>query len=104
VARRRKQTFPPPRNAPPPPPRPGAGPEPYVRPTVATMNAEAARGQKDLAVGARVRIIGTGLYAGEEAVIESLAGGVIPSAFVRTDDGRSRRVRAIDVERLPARD
>ena len=101
MARRRKQTYPPPRNAPPPAPRPGAGPEPYVRQTVAALNLEAGRGRSDLVVGARVRIIGTGLYSGEEATIESLAGGPIPSAFVRTDDGRSRRVRAIDVELLP---
>jgi hypothetical protein len=46
--------------------------------------------------GDRARVA-TGLFAGEIVTIESLAGGVIPSAVVRTDDGRTRRARLIDL-------
>jgi hypothetical protein len=45
-----------------------------------------------------VRIAGTGLYAGEAAVIERMSGGVIPTALVRTEAGRTRQVRTIDLE------
>ena len=45
---------------------------------------------------------GSGLYNGEAAVVESLPGGVIPSALVRTEAGRTRRVRTIDLERIAA--
>ena len=38
---------------------------------------------------------------GEEAVVESIPGGVIPSVLVRTAAGRTRRVRTIDLEALP---
>jgi hypothetical protein len=60
----------------------------------------ALEGRNDLSVGDRVRIGGAGLYAGELAVVTALAMGVIPSATVKTDEGRSRRVRAIDVARV----
>jgi hypothetical protein len=53
-----------------------------------------------LAVGDRVRIVGTGLYSGDTAVVEKLSGGVIPSALVRTEAGATRQVRAIDLEPL----
>ena len=49
----------------------------------------------------RVVIMGTGLYAGETAVVESLAGGVIPAANVRTEAGRTRRVRTVDLAPAP---
>ena len=49
----------------------------------------------------RVTIMGTGLYAGETAVVESIAGGVIPAANVRTEAGRTRRVRTIDLAPAP---
>ena len=99
--RKRKVTYPPPRNK--KQPLPPAAPEPtYVRPTVASINLTAGAGQAGFAVGDRVRIAGTGLYTGEAAVIESIAGGVIPSAVVRTEAGRTRRVRTIDLERLAA--
>ena len=39
-----------------------------------------------------------GLYAGEAAVIEKLTSGVIPAALVRTEAGRTRQVRTIDLE------
>jgi hypothetical protein len=48
--------------------------------------------------GDRVRIQ-TGLYAGEMATVESVVGGVIPAAVIRTDAGRTRRARAIDIVR-----
>jgi hypothetical protein len=38
------------------------------------------------------------LYAGEAAVIEKLTAGVIPAALVRTEAGRTRQVRTIDLE------
>lgn len=99
--RKRKVTYPPPRNK--KQPLPPTAPEPtYVRPTVASINLTAGAGQAGFAIGDRVRIAGTGLYTGEAAVIESIAAGVIPSAVVRTEAGRTRRVRTIDLERLAA--
>jgi hypothetical protein len=49
-----------------------------------------------------VRITGTGLYSGELATIEKLASGAIPSAVVRTEAGRTRQVRTIDLEPVAA--
>src|SRR6267378_4036953 len=93
-ARKRKVTYPPARTATQRPSRYGAGPEaPAVRPTVAAINLNAAAGQKNLSVGDKVRIVGSGLYSGEAAVIERFAGGVIPAAFVRTETGHARQVR-----------
>jgi hypothetical protein len=60
------------------------------------MNAMA--GKDNLTIGQRVRIAAAGLYSGEAAVIERFTGGVIPSALVRTDSGRTRQVRTIDLE------
>ena len=105
-ARKRKTTYPPPRNAPPRPPRPGepggpGGPgfdTPYQRPTVASINLSAGAGRAGLKVGDRVRITGSGLYSGELATIDRLTAGVIPSAVVRTEAGRTRQVRTIDLE------
>lgn len=104
--RKRKTTYPPPRNATVRPPRPGepggpGGPPadaPYVRPTVASINLSASTGRAGLKVGDRVRIAGTGLYSGEIAAIERLTTGAIPSAVVRTEAGRTRQVRTIDLE------
>ncbi|HET7702991.1 MAG TPA: hypothetical protein VFK35_06300 [Candidatus Limnocylindrales bacterium] len=107
--RKRRTVYPPPRNAvrPPRPGEPGGpgGPplgEPYVRPTVASINLAASTGRAGLKVGDRVRITGTGLYSGEIAVIEKLATGPIPSAVVRTEAGRTRQVRTIDLEPVAA--
>jgi hypothetical protein len=72
--------------------------EPYVRPTVASINLSASTGRAGLKIGDRVRINGTGLYSGEFATIEKLTTGPIPSAVVRTEAGRTRQVRTIDVE------
>lgn len=103
--RKRRTVYPPPRNAtrPPRPGEPGGpgGPpvgEPYVRPTVASINLSASTGRAGLSIGDRVRISGTGLYSGEVATIEKLTTGAIPSAVVRTEAGRTRQVRTIDLE------
>jgi hypothetical protein len=45
-----------------------------------------------------VRIRGSGLYAGELAIVERLVPGVIPSAAVRTEAGKPRLARTIDLE------
>ena len=74
----------------------------YVRSTVATINLAALEVRDDLKVGGRVRIGGDGLYAGQFAVIESILNGLIPAAMVRTDAGKTRRVRAVDLERVAA--
>ena len=101
ATRKRKTVYPPARTDTKPAPRPGAGPEPYVRPTVATIDLNAGSGRAGLSVGDRVRIAGGGLYSGEAAVIERLVAGVIPAALVRTEAGRSRQVRTIDLEPIP---
>lgn len=98
ATRKRKTIYPPARTDNKPAQRPGAGPEPYIRPTVATIDLTAGSGRAGLSVGDRVRITGGGLYAGEAAVIEKMASGVIPAALVRTEAGRTRQVRTIDLE------
>jgi hypothetical protein len=65
---------------------------------VASINLSASTGRAGLKVGDRVRINGTGLYSGELATIEKLTTGAIPSAVVRTEAGRTRQVRTIDLE------
>jgi hypothetical protein len=70
------------------------------RPTVATINPAVLAGRDDLSIGDRVRIGGDGLYAGELATVVSVVGGLIPAATVQTEAGRTRRVRAIDLERV----
>jgi hypothetical protein len=97
--KRRKVTYPVARTHTKGAPRAGAGPEVVmVRPNLVTIDLTAGAGRKNLDVGGRVRIAGTGLYAGEEATIERLIAGVIPAATVRTDGGGTRRVRTIDLE------
>lgn len=97
--RKRKVTYPPAKTANRPAPATGLPTDaPYVRPTVATIDTTAGKGRAGLAVGGRVRISGTGLYAGEIATIEKLTSGVIPSAVVRTEAGKTRQVRTIDLE------
>jgi hypothetical protein len=97
--RKRKVTYPPPKTANRPAPPSGLPTDaPYVRPTVATIDLSAGKGRAGLAVGGRVRIAGSGLYAGEIAVIERLVSGVIPQAVVRTEAGKTRQVRTIDLE------
>jgi hypothetical protein len=97
--RKRKVTYPVARTATKPAQRPGAGPEPpQVRPNLVAIDPKAGSGRSDLSVGDRVRIVGSGLYSGEPAVIERFSGGVIPAALVRTEAGRTRQVRTIDLE------
>jgi hypothetical protein len=72
----------------------------YVRSTVATINLAALDVRDDLSVGHRVKIGGGGLYAGEFAVVESILSGIIPAYMVRTEAGKTRRVRAVDLERV----
>ena len=69
---------------------------------MASINLSASTGRAGLKIGDRVRINGTGLYSGELATIEKLATGAIPSAVVRTDAGRTRQVRTIDLEPVTA--
>lgn len=101
--RKRKVNYPPAKTANRPAPATGLPTDaPYVRPTVATIDLTASKGRAGLSVGGRVRIAGTGLYAGEIAVIEKLTSGVIPSAVVRTEAGKTRQVRTIDLEPVSA--
>jgi hypothetical protein len=88
------------------PPRSSKGPAPvYVPPvtppTVAVINRQAGTGRTGIEVGLRVIVQGTGLYAGEVAVVESISGGVIPAADIRTESGGTRRVRTIDLVPAP---
>jgi hypothetical protein len=92
--RRRKVTY---------PVRPGTpgGPTADERAAAAasrtvSINLQAMTGRPEIKVGSRVRIT-SGLYAGELAVVESVVGGVIPAAVVRTDAARSRRARTVDL-------
>jgi hypothetical protein len=91
--RKRKVFIPPKKNAP-PRPNPGLG----APPTGVSINLAALEGRSGLQPGDKVRILGTGLYAGEIAQIERMAGGVVPAAVVRTEAGRSRTVRTVDLE------
>lgn len=100
--RRRKVTYPPPKTA----TSGGSRPTPAdaraaaAAARVANINLDAMTGRADIRQGDLVQI-STGLYAGETAVVESVVGGVIPAALVRTEAGRTRRVRTIDL--VPAR-
>lgn len=79
------------------PPRPETT---YTSSNAVSIDPRAAEGREGLSVGDRVRITGTGLYTGEPAVIERFSFGAIPSAVVRTETGRSRQVRTVDLEPL----
>jgi hypothetical protein len=101
--RKRKVTYPVAKTATKQPRGAGLPSDPgYVRSTVATINLAALDVRDDLKVGHRVKIGGGGLYAGELAVVESILSGIIPAAMVRTDAGKTRRVRAVDLERVAA--
>ena len=97
MARKRRVVYPV-KRTPPKGPAVAPGETPVVRSSVVTIDLSAQRGRDGLAVGQRVRILGTGLYAGEIAVIEKIGGSVVPAATVRTEAGRSRQVRTIDLE------
>jgi hypothetical protein len=96
VARKRKVVYPPPKTST-VRPAPGAIDPRNPPGRSVSINLAAAAGQPQVAVGVRVRIT-TGLYAGEIARVEAVGGGVIPSALVRTEAGRTRRARTIDLE------
>jgi hypothetical protein len=99
--KKRKVSYPKPRTANAPVRGAGLQGEPArTRSTVATINLAVLAGRNDLAIGDRVRIGGDGLYAGEAATVLSLVGGLIPAATVQTEAGRTRRVRAVDLERI----
>lgn len=96
--RRRKVTYPPPKTATSGgSSSPGADARALANANRAvTINLEAMTGRPSIVQGAKVTI-GSGLYAGEVAVVESVVGGVIPAAVVRTEAGRTRRVRTVDL-------
>ena len=87
--RRRKQTYPPARTA--TSQRAAHRDASAPRPTVVAIDLTALTGGGTFAVGDRVRINGTGLYAGETAVVEALARTGIPSVLIRTTGGSARR-------------
>ena len=96
--RRRKVTYPPAKTATKgPPPVLGATDPRNPAGRTVSINLAAAAGRASIRLGERVRIL-SGLYAGEAAVVESVASGVISSAMVRTEAGRTRRARTIDLE------
>lgn len=95
MPQKKRKVFIPPKKQ---PPRPDVGAETFGRPAPLSINLAALEGRSGLSVGDRVRILGTGLYAGEIAIIERIAGGVVPAVGVRTEAGRTRTVRTIDVE------
>jgi hypothetical protein len=100
VPAKRKVNYPPARTAT-RQPRPNGDPSVLRRGPV-TIELDAAKGQAGLKVGDRVRINGTGMYAGEIAVIEKLTNGVIASATVRTEAGRTRVARTVDLQPVGA--
>ncbi len=65
-----------------------------------SINLQAMAGRSEVEQGSRVQIT-SGLYSGEIAVVESIVGGVIPSVVVRTEAGRTRRVRTVDLVPMP---
>ncbi len=99
--RKRKITYPPAKTATKRAPAPT--PDPSIeRPNLVRINAAAGAGRAGFSVGDRVRIEASGMFSGEIALIERLSPGVIPSALVRTESGRSRQVRTIDLVAVPA--
>jgi hypothetical protein len=90
---RRKKVF-----TPKPPPSPASEERAAIAAArTVSINLDAISGKTSVRQGGRVRIL-SGLYAGELATVESLVSGVIPAAVVRTDAGRTRRVRAVDLQ------
>ncbi len=99
--RKRKVTYPPPKTATRADRTLGAsGDLRSQRATVASIDLTALEGRADVAVGDRVRIGGSGLYTGDVGTVGALNPGVIPAATVRTESGRTRRVRLVDLELL----
>ena len=100
--RRRKITYPPPKTA----TKGGAvdgGADARAAAAasqIVRIHPDAMTGRPEIRQGSRVQIA-SGLYAGELAVVESVVSGVIPAALVRTDAGRTRRVRTVDLVPAP---
>ena len=99
---KRKQSYPPPKTATRQPRAPFGSDTPMVRPTVAKIDLAALEARTDISVGDRVVIAGAGLYSGEQATVEAISQGAIPAMVVRTDEGKSRRVRGVDLQRVVA--
>ena len=59
----------------------------YTRTSVVAIDLTAGAGRGGLTIGDRVRIIGSGLYSGEEANIEKFVGTAIPAG---TPDGSGK--------------
>jgi len=93
--RRKKVTYPPPKTA-----TKGGSAAPIAdlrnQGRAVTIDPLAMMGRGELRIGDKVRIQ-SGLYSGEIATVESVVGGVIPAALVRTEAGRTRRTRTIDL-------
>jgi hypothetical protein len=83
---------------------PGITPDRAAPPRLTTVaiDTTAGLGQPGLHVGDRVTIKGTGPSSGEGGHIERFAGTAIPAAVVRTDSGKVRHVRTIDLVASPA--
>ena len=102
--RRRKVTYPPPKTASSGASATNTGADARAAAAasrVANINLQAMTGRADIVQGGRVQIT-SGLYAGEFAVVESLVSGVIPAALVRTEAGKTRRARTVDLIPSPA--
>ncbi len=95
---KRKQSHPQHKTAPRPPRGAGPGGDPFMRPTVAKIDLAALEARTDISVGDRVTIAGGGLYAGDRATVEAVQRGAIPAMVVRTDEGKTRRVRGVDLD------
>ena len=100
---KRKKVFYP--KAKPGAPAPGASPAADAR-AAAAASRTVSIDLRALGAGAGINrgdrvVIQSGLYSGELATVESVVGGVIPAAVIRTDAGMSRRVRAIDLVPAP---
>ena len=104
MTRKKKVTYPPPKTASSGASAAAAAADARAAAAAArtvTINLQAMTGRAEIKPGVRVRIA-SGLYEGEIAVVESIAGGVIPAATVRTEAGRVRRARTVDLIPEPA--
>jgi hypothetical protein len=104
--RRRKVTYPPPKTATTGKSSASSGADARAAAAasrVASINLQAMTGRAGIVQGTRVQIT-SGIYAGEFAIVESVVGGVIPAAIVRTEAGRTRRARTVDLIPSPAAD
>ena len=101
--RRRKVTYPPPKTATSGGSGASAGADARAAAAasrVANINLQAMTGRAGIVQGTRVQIT-SGLYAGEFAIVESVVGGVIPAAVVRTEGGKTRRARTVRPDPVP---